>query len=276
MTAMITYLVSILLLFIQTTETYYVIHVEGKILNKSSGKPIQTGDRLRASDALIFTTEQALAVVLSTKKGRYVLNRPANQPVSARKEAIAIIKNLIFNPVERSNLSTRSVAFSRGTDLKELFADNTFTLLGRQTKIILDKATYPMSSDNYFVCRYEYQGKQVSKKVPFAADTLIFDVNRVYMVNGKFIKPEEAGEAELYFYKLQNKSTTFIGSFIPVFIPQEILKKELQTITDVLKSLNTPRPEIDQHLHEHIQSLYGVTDKNILSQWISEHIKTEN
>lgn len=272
MTAIFTYLLSILL-FTQTTETYYVIHVKGKILNKNSGKQVQTGDKLRVNDALVFMSEEAMAVVLSTKKGRYVLNRPTEQAMPAGEEAIAIIKNLILNPVERSNLSTRSFVYARGTDLKELFAENTFTLLGRQTKIILDQGVYPMSADNYFVCRFQHQGVQVNKKLPFAGDTLIFDVNRIYTVNGKFVKPEEAGEAELYYYKVQSKSTVFIGSFVPVYIPEDVLQKELQTLTNVLKSLNTPRQEIDQQLHEHIQSLYGVTDKSILSQWVSEHIK---
>ncbi|QHT68368.1 hypothetical protein GXP67_17835 [Rhodocytophaga rosea] len=274
----VTYIISLFLSLTQTTETYHVIHVQGSILNKVSRKPLQTGDRLKADDALVFASDKALAVVLSTKKGRYILNRPTNDgDVSAGREAIAIIRDIILNPVERSSLSTRNYTFRRrGIDLKDLFADNTFTLLGRQTKIVLDPAVYPMSAQNYFVCKYNYQEKEVNKKMPFIGDTLIFDVNRMYTVNGKPIRPEAPGETELYYYNIATNSSTFVGSFIPVYIADEILEKELQTLTDVLKSLQTPRPEIEQHLHEHVQSLYGITDKNILTHWVSEHIKNHN
>jgi hypothetical protein len=271
----ITYIISLFLSLTQTTETYHVIHVQGSILNKVSRKPLQTGDRLKADDALVFASDKALAVVLSTKKGRYILNRPNNQQfVSAGSEAIAIIRDIILNPVERSSLSTRNYVFrKRGIDLKELFAENTFTLLGKQTKIVIDPGVYPMSAQSYFVCKYEFQGKEINKKLPFTGDTLIFDVNRMYIVNGKPIRPEEPGETELYYYNLASNSSTFVGSFVPVYISDDILEKELQTLTDVLKSLQTPNPEIEQYLHEHVQSLYGITDKNILTHWVSEHIK---
>lgn len=274
----IAYIISLFLSFPQTTETYHVIHVQGSILNKISRKPLQTGDRLKADDALIFASDKALAVVLSTKKGRYILNRPTHhENTSVGSEAIAIIRDIVLNPVERSSLSTRNFAFRRrGIDLKELFAENTFTLLGKQTKIVLDPAVYPLSAQNYFVCKYNYQEKEVNKKLPFMGDTLIFDVNRMYTVNGKPIRPEEPGETELYYYNIATNSSTFVGSFVPVYISDEILEKELQTLTDVLKSLQTPRPEIEQHLHEHVQSLYGITDKNILTHWVSEHIKNRN
>ena len=274
----ITYIISLLLSFTQTTETYHVIHVQGSILNKVSRKPLQTGDRLKADDALVFASDKALAVVLSTKKGRYILNRPTHEGnTSVGSEAIAIIRDIILNPVERSSLSTRNYVFvRRGIDLKELFAENTFTLLGKQTKIVLEPAVYRMSAQSYFVCKYNYQGKEINKKLPFAGDTLIFDVNRMYTVNGKPIRPEEPGETELYYYNITNSASTFVGSFVPVYISDEILEKELQTLTDVLKSLQTPRPEIEQHLHEHVQSLYGITDKNILAHWVSEHIKNRN
>lgn len=52
---------------------YHVIHVNGTIQIKASGKLLEIGDKISSEDEIVFKTPDAMAALISAEKGRFTL-----------------------------------------------------------------------------------------------------------------------------------------------------------------------------------------------------------
>ena len=59
--------------FSEPADVYHVIHVRGTIQLKVSGKLLKTDDKISSEDEVVFKTPDAVAAVISPKKGRFTL-----------------------------------------------------------------------------------------------------------------------------------------------------------------------------------------------------------
>jgi hypothetical protein len=59
--------------FSEAADTYHVIHVNGTIQIRASGKLLEVGDKISSEDEIVFKTPDAAAAVISAEKGRFIL-----------------------------------------------------------------------------------------------------------------------------------------------------------------------------------------------------------
>lgn len=144
-------------------EIYFVLHLRGTIINKTTDKTLQVGDRLRASDQIFFNPNTTQAVLISSTKGRFVLGKPTDGKPSAGGEFLAYLKSAMIPMKSNGQLSTRGVEDEAITDFKAVFQSSTFVFPGGTSKIVLNPALYPMTHQKFFIYRYLYNGKAVNK-----------------------------------------------------------------------------------------------------------------
>ena len=62
----------------QETNLYYVIKVDGSIINVNQDKNLTTGDKILASDKLKFKTSNASALAISENSEKFSLKQPSS------------------------------------------------------------------------------------------------------------------------------------------------------------------------------------------------------
>lgn len=262
------------ILFQQKAEIYHVVHVKGIVINKKTNQALKIQDQLKSSDELIYQTDDAKVVVYSTGKGRFLLDKPtaenAGKPDAPLSEYWTFVKSIFIPSSETEHLSTRSLANPGVDDLESFFGISTFVFIGDMYKLRIDKYTYPMTGSKYFVYRYNYNEVDYSKRVTHSGDTLIFNRNSLYTINGKVINPEEAGKVEIYYFNTRT-SPLKITTLLPVFLPEDQLKKELGAMLSILKNENLSREGLLNQLYEHVVGVYGPTNRKMLEEWIDRN-----
>jgi hypothetical protein len=260
----------------QQADVYYVVHVHGLIINQSRKDTLSVGDKVYPTDKLAFKSPDAKATVLSTKKGRFTIGhsvKTGSNATSAGGEFMALLQNVLINEKTTERLSTRGVDVEKVVDLKSTFAHDTLVFTGSQAKLILDPAAHPMSGEHYFMYRYTYGNNEIArKKISFKGDTLIFDKKVLYKVNGQEIRPEGSSEVEIHKVNAASRSSMLIARFVPLFIPDEQLKAELEVIHTVMKMENMSEAAQLDTMYQHIAAVYGQIDKNMLKLWANEHM----
>lgn len=256
------------------TSIYHVVHVRGIILNQSKNDTVSVGDKLSAIDKLVFKTPKATATILSPGGGRFTLGLPAARQSSNTEHFMNVLKDVLVGEPSIAKLSTRGLAVDKIVDIKSVFSADTLVFLGNRSRLILETASHPLSSSQYFMYRYTYQqDKTARKRIPFRGDTLIFDKKILYTHNSVRINPDQTGEVEIHKVNMKEQSSMLMGSFKPVFVPDEQLKAELQVVWDVLKDEQKPDNEIIDQMFYHVVAVYGETNKNMLKLWVVEHLK---
>ena len=105
----------VILLFISAStfaQSYTVIHSIGKILDTKSGKYLSKGTKIDESASLMFETKGAKAAVLSSSRGRFVIQENA---VSQSKSDIVYTLSSVISPA-RGRLSTRAGGINNKLD----------------------------------------------------------------------------------------------------------------------------------------------------------------
>ncbi|MBN2520577.1 MAG: hypothetical protein JXB17_08745, partial [Bacteroidales bacterium] len=91
----------------QETSLYYVIKVDGSIINVNQDKNLSTGDRILASDNLKFQTSNASALAISENSEKFSLKQPSSiDVISGAGDSFPVM--LSATPViSRNQLSIR-------------------------------------------------------------------------------------------------------------------------------------------------------------------------
>ena len=248
----------------QVSENFYVIHLRGRILNQRNQAPLALGTKLSDKDKVQFLTSDAKAVVMSNKKGRYVLELNPQQRGSWQQWWATLIQVMI--PMRKQEkVSSRAGNSEVISNLKSFFAQPVYTFPGSIIRYRVDINQYPLSDKTYFIWQYKYQATKRSRKVSYAGDTLVFNKKALY---GDDITPEQAGEVKLYYFNNNTQAFQEISTFKPVFAESIDLKKEMQTIATVLKADATPEAEYIDYFYEHVVQTYGYTNREFFEGWL--------
>jgi hypothetical protein len=250
----------------QTTDVYYVIHLKGAILNKTTGKEIIVGDKLGPKDQLKFPNADALAIVLSPTKGKYTVK--PNPTKNANNEFIAFMQSAILPVKSNTHLSTRGAEEDGVMDMKNYFGSEKFAIIGDIITIKLNTEKYPMSDTKFFIYRYMHGDKPVSKKIEHNNGNLVIDKKVLYNVDGQMIDPGIVQTVDIYYYDSNTRNSTKVASFSPLFLAEITLKEECKIQKDLYKTQNMTREQIDKELHNYVSDVYGKTDDSILEKWI--------
>jgi hypothetical protein len=257
--------------FQQTSEVYYVVHIKGEIIHKSTSKKLKLQDQLHFSDELIFKHPEAKLVLYNTDKGHFIIDKTSTKdveqstaPISEFTKNIKLEKELFLS--SRRYSGTRSTEQERINDLEQFFGINTFVFLGDSYKFRINTNTYPMTSGKYFVYRYSYGGNDYNKRIDYSADTLIFNKHSLYRVKGNLINPVDAGEVDIYYFN-NKTSPVKITTLLPVFISENELKTELEVLLNVLKEESLSKEQILNKLFDHVELVYGNTNQSMFNNW---------
>lgn len=239
-------MLSMLLLIIcfqANSQSYTVIHIIGKIYDAKSGKYLSKGLKVSEDANLKFETEGARAAVLSSSKGRFVIQEKST--TDSQSDAFYALSSVI-SPV-RGRLSTRAGSINNALDFKKHFSEEPIALVGDEYSISVSPASYPMSESAFFYAQYQYQGQTINKKLAGEDDKLLIDVKKFYSVDGSPIDNSFVSDIKLFYFKAEDQSSTFITAMNLVLVSDDELKSIVDQFPD----------EKETAVLEIINSMYG-------------------
>lgn len=246
---MIRYLTLVLLICIQSSivaQSYTVIHSIGEIYNLQTGKYLQKGMKIDETAALRFDSQNARAAVLSSSRGRYIIQETSS---STSQSDAAYTLSSIISPA-RGKLSTRSGGINNALDFKKHFEDGPIAVFDMRYILNISPSAFPMNEDKFFYTQYNYEGELINKKLSNNEASLIFD-GTIYSIDDQPVDPENVGEMTLFYYN----NTTQVSSQITKIQLAHVSNEDLISI-----SSNFEQPTSEENLltiSEWVNDLYG-------------------
>lgn len=249
-------------------EKYFVLYVEGAILNLTQNKNLKAGDYLRSNDQLRFKDKKSRALVMSGSKGRFML-RPDGQNTAREGELVSLVNKILLPIKKNRELSTRRVGMLV-SNLDFYFGNSQFFILGESLNFRLNTTNYPLDTDSFLAVSYTYQGETISKRIPFRGNTVYFKKDAIFRSkDGIPINPVEIDSVQLYHINTPDKFliTTFKLNFVQESDLEEITKNFIEIEKDKMPADKTKKHE---YLMEFYFSIFGMTDRNILFEWLEK------
>ncbi len=251
-----------------TAQEYFVLQVKGKILVKSSQKEVAPGDMLAAADELVFASQEATAIVMSKTDGRMVLDGKETKK-NTEGEFWALLKNAVVPMKQNMKMSTRGADTEAIRNFKDYFGTARFAIIGSELRLAISQESYPVSNERIFVYRYEYEGKPISKVIPFEEGKMVLNQKELYTVNGTLLESEAIGKADIWYFNRSTDDRERVASFTPVFIDEAQLATELVLLKEFLVQYKDKTVEsLHQELFSYVRDAYGTTDEAILKKWL--------
>jgi hypothetical protein len=254
-------------------DSFYVIHLKGKVSNQKTGKDLQIGDQITSNDNLKFSDASSLAVIMGAK-GKFTI-QPGAKP-NAQNEFLAFVNNSVVPLRSNGHLSTRGAEENGVIDAKNYFGSDKFVIVGDSLNIFLDRKAYPMNNTSFFIYRYTYNGEAVVKKMSFNGDTLKFNRRELYTHNNTLIPYTEVEKVDIYYCSKCDEATknySKITTLSPLFLDEETLKYELKVQQNIYKSQNYAPSLVVDEFTAFVRDVYGHTDDDVLKKWIKKQIK---
>jgi hypothetical protein len=223
-------------------ETYHILFIQGTIQNKNTGATLKRGDKLTATDKVVFKSKDAKAVVLSTTRGRFVLASKAG----GSSELADFVSNVVSPLKTNSKLSTRGGDYNNGIqDFKAHFGkingDNipAFAIIGDEYLFPVDKSKYRMDAEQILSIYYHSNsGKKILKAIGFTGN--IANINKQAHFLSKGVDPSDVNYIEIKPYDRKNNKPMedVYASFKPIFINSDELKASFQEYLTMTESLD--------------------------------------
>ncbi|MFY0651924.1 MAG: hypothetical protein JXQ96_07825 [Cyclobacteriaceae bacterium] len=229
-------------------QTYTVIHAIGKIYESKSGKYLTKGMRLSESAELKFETSGAKAAVLSSKRGRFVIQEKSSS--SSGQGELAYALAAVLSPA-RGRLSTRAGGINNQLDFQKKFGEGPVAIVGDEYKVAVSPTAYPMSDNKFFYASYSYNGEPINKKLSRDGDSLVFDVPAFYSVDDKPIDPTTTSDTKLFYYNAGAQESTLITALELSIITKDDLKSIVESLADL------PAEEKKNFVLEIVTEFYG-------------------
>lgn len=210
-------------------QTYTIVHSIGKIYESKSGKYLSRGMRINESAKLQFQSPGARAAVLSSKRGRFVIQE---QSGSTGKSEIAYALASVLSPA-RGKLSTRAGGINNKLDFEKRFGEGPVAILGNSYKVAISSTAFPMNDKKFFYANYQFGGEPINKKLSSQGDSLIVDAGSFYAVDDKSIDPVETSDTKLFYYDATTEESTFITNLEFSVVSNEDLKSMVGHMSDI-------------------------------------------
>lgn len=236
-------------------DNYKVIRVNGNIILKARGVSLETGTVFSEDDDLLFSTDDATAAVINSRKGRLILTSREHDLSKTGSNYMPAMYNI----------ASRGGLLLNLTDLRNHFTGK-YVILDKQL-LKLDDTSFPMDDNSYFFLRYIYKGEEINKKLEYSDDTLIIDKNKLYTVDGNPI-PSPDNTIITLFYRKGNESVR-VNSFELIFPDTGQLKSEISVILDELKGISDS--EKVNEINSYITETYGTVSRDNLLLWLESH-----
>lgn len=242
------------------SQCYTVLSVKGEIILEKTGKPIQEMDEICANDKLKFSSSESKAAVLSPEQGRFIIK------ISGKRKGndlTSFVKSVLFQGT--GNLS------SRGTVSLETEFEDEYFVTGIN-RLAIDIKNYPMDSNRFFYLRYKYNDKDVNKRLQFSGDTLIFEKESIYFVDGNNINQNKIESVILFYFEKDKNTSTKITTFKLLFADEKKLINELNSYISLLKKSGKEKSYIEEEVLLYIMDVYGKINVDNTKEWMNKNL----
>ncbi len=236
-------------------QSYTAIHVIGKIYLPSKQEYLKRGTKLSESEKIEFQSSDAKAAMLSSSRGRYVI-QPG--PKNTSSDNLAFALGSIITPV-KGQMSTRSGSINNALDFQKQLGESPVAWLNEKMSLNVSETSYPIDENRFFYMAYSYNGEVINKKLSNDGQSLQFIKSEVFKVDDQPIEASKVNGMELYYYDLDKGEASLMTA------PQLIAVSSDQLI-ELQASLSEESPEA---LLEFINSLYGRCSQEQLDAAIS-------
>ncbi len=252
-------------LLVYSQEVYHILHVKGKVILKNSGENVKTGDKIKANAEIVFGSKSDLVIALGNKKGRFVIK--PDPEASAESELSTFLKDVVS--AASGKLSTRGATLNL-LDLSNHFQGE-YLVLGGRAKIVMNPKAFDMADGSFFFLRYAYDGETINKKLSHNGDTLLFDRDEIFQIDGKPIPKEKVGEMEFFYFEKEWEFPRKISQMIMHFPDDEEVKPGVGILVEELKSSGTEQDQIIDEVEAYLSDIYGRVHPGNLKSWLKLH-----
>ncbi|SMD33701.1 hypothetical protein SAMN04488029_1619 [Reichenbachiella faecimaris] len=228
-------------------QQYTVIHVIGKIYNSQTNSYLKSGSKLSEDSKLKFETAHARAAVLSSSRGRYIIQQQSHQ---SNGSDLVYSLSTVLAPA-RGKMSTRSGGINNQMDFVKKFGESPIAIVGGKYTAAISTTSYPSDDSRFFYASYTFNGETINKKLNIENGSLVFDMSTFYAVDGITIDPNQTSAAKLFYYDSQKEESTEITSLDFVIVNDTAFAAIIKSLEDLSKE------EQAKSMQEIIVSLYG-------------------
>lgn len=237
----------ILLLSYQSiqAQSYTIIHVIGKIYDRSTNTYLKSGVKLAERSKLKFETPNARAAALSSSRGRYVIQQ---QNTADDGSDLVYTLSSVLAPA-RGKMSTRAGGINNQMDFLKKFGEGPVALINGRYEVPISSISYPTDEIRFFYGSYQFNKESINKRLEVANDKLIFDTKSFYTIDGIPVDPMETSDARLFYYDSDKQESLEITTLdFAIVSPEDFdsikssladmsLDEQLSAMQDILTSM---------------------------------------
>lgn len=238
-------------------EELFVLKVSGEVWLVSESRLLKTGEKLDDGQELRFGSSDALAVVISRQKGRFVLKAGVKKEGS-NNEFISLVRDILIPQKSTVKVSTRADKVNSLEELTTLF-DGKNLLLLEQRNIRFNEAALQVDGKHFFYLRFDHEGETINKKLSFQEGEFEMIREEILKIDGKPFSAEGFPEVTLFYFDASQKKSLPVATFQLLTPEVEKVKAEVE----VLKSVFSEE-EIKQQVNDYLLANYGQFDQEEL------------
>jgi len=244
-------------------QTYYAVHVQGKIYNKTAAQYLRCGDKVEHYDSLEFSSSANWAVLVGDKGNLFLQN-----PSLLESDAICY---KVMQPIISSSSNTNNT--KNIDNLQAYFEGEQFVFIGNDFHLTLNAEQYPLSDSLFLIYRYEYNERHITVKIPYTKQTLSFNPEVLYTYKGEKIPHQKTSNTSVYAFNAVDNMPYYAAKFNPIWLSDKLVKDELTVLKKVYLQQGKTLAQMNVDFFHYILDVYGKTDEAFLNQWISTHLK---
>ena len=246
----------------QDMVIYDIISTTGTIIDNSSGRELQIGDRISFQTMLQFGSPHDRAVLLSPEKSRYFLGLPTQNVISSE---LTVASGLALTPVTArpaliagvrggSTLTTNGV--SQNT-LREYFAVDSFTVVGNVFRL---PVTRNDAEKFELLLRYETENG--------VKEHILTD----FTINKDDLLTQGDKISECFVLLKEGNAITHVTQTSIFFVEKEQLFREFDSLLNAISQNRNERNAVREILRQYCTDVYGIIDRTVLEATINEFL----
>lgn len=258
-------------------DTYYILAVKGKILNKRTNQLLKGRQKIKSSDQVVFKDKNARALIFARGvQGRFVLQLKPQQ--KSANEFITLVKKSIFS--QKNGAYVRSNLIKSKKDLLELFLNKPLVILDK-LELEFESLSFSQLTNNeegVFFVRYEYEGKTRNLALKLDGNKLTLTKENIFRTKDGWIDQTKVKNMIFSYYKKEKKEMVLFDGdkhlqFLPFFLTEEDLKNEgVYALAEHLTKLQKDKGKLIQELAYYLVG-YGTINGNNIEDWYNKHFK---
>jgi hypothetical protein len=244
-------------------EEYYIVQTKGDIIVKKTGRTLKKGDKINANEEIEFRPTDAKAIVISSQKGTFVLQKPQDKS-KKEGELWYIVKSSLIT--SNGIFGTRDGPINSIIDLKTHLTKGIYLVLDT-ARISINAQAIPLSDEVFFFIRYIYNEQTINKKLKQQSSYLLID-RSILSIDGQKVPADSCEQFTLYLRNEKKNESVPVARFSPVFPDMEELNAEAKLIIQVLQQTKYSKEEIQKEVNNFINVAYGQPSEKDFSAWI--------